>query len=103
MIKKNDLKLIEGYIEKDFLKPTKEHISKDILIKNRPRLPDQSVYKYFSEDSRQIIEKKLQSYKKDPKDLKLYNELVNRLKLGLKTIEEDIKKLPKNESDEKWK
>ena len=32
---KNDLDLIEEYIEKVFLKSIKEHVSKDIIVENR--------------------------------------------------------------------
>ena len=48
------------------------------------------IYKYFLENSLIKTMKKLKDYKKNPEKLQMFNNLINRLNIGLKRLENDI-------------
>ena len=59
------------------------------------------IYEYFLENSLIKIIKKLKDYKKNPKKLQMCNNLITRLNIGLKRLENDINNMSQNEVENK--
>ena len=59
------------------------------------------IYKYFLENTLIKIIKKLKDYKKNPEKLQTYNDLIPRLNIGLKRLENDINNMSEDEVENK--
>ena len=59
------------------------------------------IRRYFMENSSTKIIKKLKNYGMDPNKLQMYNNLLNRLNIGLQRLKDDIKNMSKDKVEEK--